>query len=209
MLLHENEAKQNGFRFIVGIDEAGRGPLAGPVVAAAVCLRNLKFKSRIDDSKKLTPQERSKAYFEIFKNSYVGIGVMSEVIIDNTNILIASHLAMAQAARQLIGTFPNNLRQRKDFNKRVCLLVDGNLFRSDLPYAYKTIIKGDASSLSIACASIVAKVYRDRILNIYDSIFPSYAFGRHKGYPTLEHRRLLQELGPSPIHRKTFHVAAV
>ena len=209
MLSYENEAKQDGFRFIVGLDEAGRGPLAGPVVAGAVCIKNFKFKNRIDDSKKLSPHDRFNAYQEIFQNAYVGIGVMSEVTIDDTNILIASHLAMAQAVRQLVGRLPAKTRQSKNFEKRVCLLVDGNIFRSDLPYAFKTIVKGDASSLSIACASIVAKVYRDRILDIYGRIFPVYAFGKHKGYPTLEHRKLLEEFGPSPIHRRTFHVAAV
>ena len=209
MLSYENEAKTKGFRFIVGVDEAGRGPLAGPVVAAAVCIRKLNFKSRIDDSKQLTPQERLKAYLEITKNSYVGIGVMSEVIIDSVNILAATHLAMNQAVRQLVTQLPKSIRDQLSLEKKICILVDGNSFKTDLPYYYQTIIRGDCQSLSIASASIIAKVYRDRLLKIYDRIFPVYAFGKHKGYATLEHRKLLQKFGPSPIHRKTFQVAAL
>ena len=206
MLTYENEARKNGFRFIVGVDEAGRGPLAGPVVAAAVSLRAHAFKSRIDDSKKLSPHQRQKAFHEIFANAHVGIGMMSEIVIDEVNILRASHLAMANAVDQLIRQLEKSGENVHSAPNSVLLLVDGNSFLGDLPYTYKTIVGGDALSFSIACASIVAKVYRDHLLEAYDRIWPQYGFRKHKGYPTFEHRRAIEQHGPSPIQRKTFQV---
>ena len=206
MLTHENEARKKGFRFIVGVDEAGRGPLAGPVVAAAVSLKAHAFKSKIDDSKKLSPQQRKEAFYEIFEHAYVGIGIINEVVIDDVNILRASHLAMTSAVRQMIGQLEKSKENLNTAAGCILLLIDGNSFSSDLPYAYKTIVNGDALSYSIACASIVAKVYRDRLLETYDRIWPQYGFKKHKGYPTLEHRRAIEQHGPSPIQRKTFQV---
>ena len=204
MLKHEKEAAQNGFRFIFGVDEAGRGPLAGPVVAAAVCLRSHTFENPINDSKKMTAKARQRAFHEIFERGYVGIGVMSEVAIDQINILNASHLAMEHAVVHLVRRLPADVTAEEGFFKQIMILVDGNIFRAQLPYQYKTIIGGDAASLSIACASIVAKVYRDRLMEHYDRMFPEYGFKNHKGYPTAGHRAAIKEHGPSRIHRKTF-----
>jgi len=200
MLHYEQQAKANGLRFFIGVDEAGRGPLAGPVVAAAVMLKEWVFEERIADSKKMTERQRDRAFHEIFDKAYVGIGVMNETVIDDVNILNATHLAMDQAIRRLVLTLPEaSVRD-------VEIAVDGNLFRTQLPYRYRTIVKGDSASMSIACASIIAKVYRDRILQKYDTLFPQYGFKKHKGYPTKAHRDAIKTHGYSPIHRRSFSV---
>lgn len=204
MFRFENQARRKGFRLIIGIDEAGRGPLAGPVVASAICLKKRKFRSKICDSKKINSRQREEAFHEILQNAHVGVGIMNEAIIDTENILRATFHAMAQAVYRLIMRLPVDEAHRKDLNRDVCLLVDGNSFKTDLPYFYRTIIGGDDLSASIACASIVAKVTRDRILNVYDRVFPQYGFRQHKGYPTKAHRAAIQIHGLSIIHRKTF-----
>ena len=204
MFRFENLARRKGFRLIIGIDEAGRGPLAGPVVASAVCLKKRNFRSKICDSKKINPRQREKAFYEILENAYVGVSIMSESIIDTENILKATFHAMTQAVHRLIERLPADEIQQRDLNRDVCLLVDGNSFKTNLPYSYQTIVGGDDLSISIACASIVAKVTRDRILNIYDRVFPQYGFKQHKGYPTKAHRAAIQTHGLSIIHRKTF-----
>lgn len=204
MFYHENKAQKNGFKIVIGVDEAGRGPLAGPVVASAVALKKRKFRNKICDSKKINHHQREKAFLEILQNAYVGIGITSETAIDATNILKATYHAMTTAVNNLIEKLPESQKGRRGFNRKVCILVDGNSFKTDLPYAYKTIIRGDNLSTSIACASIVAKVTRDRILNIYDRIFPNYGFKTHKCYPTKNHRLAIKKYGPSLIHRKTF-----
>jgi ribonuclease HII len=203
MFYHETQAKNQGLRFILGVDEAGRGPLAGPVVAAAVCLKHADFKNTINDSKQMTPQAREAAFHEIFENAYVGIGMYSETAIDIINILNASHMAMEMAVKELVRRMPAELLS-EDFHRQVLLLIDGNLFRTRLTYQYKTIVGGDGQSLSIACASIIAKVYRDRILKAYDKIFPQYGFAQHKGYPTEDHYAALKKHGACLIHRKSF-----
>ena len=195
-------------RFILGVDEAGRGPLAGPVVAAAVCLKHFEFKHRIDDSKKMTAKAREAAFDEIFENAYVGIGIMNEKTIDIVNILNASHLAMEMAVKELIHRMPVEITAQQGFSRQITLLIDGNIFRTQLPYHYQTIIGGDGRSFSIACASIIAKVYRDRILNVYDKVFPQYGFAQHKGYPTQAHYSAIKKHGSSIIHRKTFQGAS-
>lgn len=192
---------------MIGIDEAGRGPLAGPVVAAAVSLRTTHFSSKIGDSKSLTPAQRERACGEIWEKADVGIGVISETVIDRLNILQATFFAMANAVNQLTARLPEDSRPIAGDPGNVLLLVDGNLFRSELPYAYQTIVKGDSLSMSIACASIVAKVYRDRVLQAYDRIFPQYGFALHKGYPTLKHRAAIKQHGLSLIHRRSFQFA--
>ena len=197
MLYYEKKFRLKGFDCIVGVDEAGRGPLAGPVVAAAVALKGNKFKNRIDDSKKLTPQQREKAFLEISQNTLFGIGVINEQVIDKVNILASTSLAMEQAIDDLLE------KVKKAPPRNIHILVDGTV-KIGVKYPYTNIIRGDARSKSIACASILAKVFRDRIMAIYDRIYPKYKFFRHKGYPTLEHRRLLEKFGPSLIHRKTF-----
>lgn len=202
--LYENEASSAGFRFVIGVDEAGRGPLAGPVVACAVLLKNKKFLSRIDDSKKITSRQREAAFHEIHQNAYVGVGVVSEIVIDTINIVEATYQAMAMAVSRIIETLPSSRITQSSFHKKVLLLVDGNSFKSSLPYSYKTVVDGDCLCMSIACASIVAKVTRDRILDAYDQVFPQYGFKQHKGYGTEEHREAIKRFGPSLIHRKTY-----
>jgi len=190
MLYYESKARRAGFRCIAGVDEAGRGPLAGPVVAAALILKKTAFKNRIDDSKKLTPKSRLLAFNEILKKAWIGIGIVSEKIVDELNIHNATIMAMEKSI--------SNLKIVPD-----CLLIDGNmkLARS----CKKTcIVNGDSRSLSIACASIVAKVTRDNIMVSYHNKYPRYGFSKHKGYGTKEHLFSLKEHGPSPIHRKTF-----
>jgi ribonuclease HII len=197
MLYYEKKLKGLGYDLIIGVDEAGRGPLAGPVVAAAVLLKTYRFKNRIDDSKKLTSLERARAAQEIAKKSSFGIGIISEKIIDRVNILEATRLAMSQALDLLV-------KQLRDIPQdKVHIIVDGNTgFASS--FAMTSIIKGDAKSKSIACASILAKVRRDRIMQKLDKKFPRYGFIHHKGYPTKEHRQALARFGPSPVHRMSF-----
>ncbi len=204
-LFYENRAREKGFSIIVGIDEAGRGPLAGPVVASAVCLKDEKFICKIADSKKLSARQREHAFEEIFSKADVGIGIVGEKTIDAINILNATFEAMSLAVSDLVKKFTGFQTEGDPLKARICLLIDGNRFKSNLPYAYETIIRGDDASLSIACASIIAKVTRDRMLADYDKIYPQYGFLKHKGYPTLAHKKAIAQHGLSPIHRKSFH----
>ena len=193
---YEQKCKAQGFDIVIGVDEAGRGPLAGPVVAAAVMLKTTVFENRIDDSKKLSALQREKAFPEITEKSVFGIGIVGERSIDRLNILVATQRAMEQAVTRLLAKLPVGRR-------RVHLLVDGNV-ALDMGISCTTIIKGDTKSKSIACASILAKVTRDRIMSSYDRIYPQYGFIRHKGYPTLLHREAIRAHGPSLIHRMSF-----
>lgn len=204
LLEFEDKAKANGFRFVFGVDEAGRGPLAGPVVASAVLLKETAFQNRVTDSKKLSPKAREKAFIEIHERAWVGTGIVSEQIIDEINILRAAHLAMSEAVKDLVAHLPMDVREEGAFSRSVKVLIDGNSFTGKLPYSIQTIVQGDARSLSVAAASIVAKVTRDRIIDSYDAIYPQYGFKAHKGYPTEAHRAAIREHGLSPIHRKTF-----
>lgn len=198
MLKYEKRLKKQGYNVIIGIDEAGRGPLAGPVVAAAVVLKTFRFKNRIDDSKKLCANARQKAFQEIIKKSFFGIGIVNERIIERINILESTRVAMEQAAACLI----NKLKAND--SKRIHIIVDGRInLRTAFPYT--AIINGDAKSKTIASASILAKVTRDRIMDAFDNIYPQYNFIKHKGYPTREHRKILKRIGPCLIHRKTFY----
>lgn len=197
MLYYENKLKKKGIKTIIGVDEAGRGPLAGPVVAAAVKLNTYRFKNRIDDSKKLTPASREKAFLEIIGKSVFGIGIVNENIIDRINILQATRIAMEEAVASLID------KLRKGTGNKAHVIVDGNM-KLGLKLPCTEIIKGDAKSKSIASASILAKVTRDRIMRLYDAAYPQYGFIWHKGYPTKAHRELLKKFGPSLAHRKTF-----
>ena len=197
MLYYERKLKKKGYSLIIGVDEAGRGPLAGPVVAAAVALKTPRFRNRIDDSKELTAPARERAFREIILKSVFGIGIVDEKVIDRVNILVATRMAMQQAIASLIDKLTPSKR------KRIHVIVDGNIALDiDLPYA--KIIRGDSKSKSIASASILAKVTRDSIMDLYDSIYPQYGFIKHKGYPTQQHRAALKRLGPSLIHRKSF-----
>ncbi|MFH2137180.1 MAG: ribonuclease HII [Candidatus Omnitrophota bacterium] len=187
----EEELFNKGIADIAGVDEAGRGPLAGPVVAAAVIIpRGFKFKQKIKDSKKLSAAQREKAFLEIKDNCCVAFSVISEQDIDRVNILQASLLAMAQAVKAL-SKIPK------------WVLIDGNQ-KPDISLPCTTIIAGDAKSISIACASIIAKVTRDKMMIEYDKLYPEYGFAGHKGYGTEFHRQAILKYGPCPIHRKTF-----
>lgn len=197
MLYYERKFKKKGFKLIIGVDEAGRGPLAGPVVAAAVALNTHRFKNRIDDSKKLTSLGREKAFQEIVNKSVFGIGIIDERIIDRVNILNATRLAMEHAVSSLV----NKISPAK--LSRTYVIIDGNL-TLNLGFPYTSIVNGDSKSKSIACASILAKVTRDRIMELYDRIYPQYKFIKHKGYPTKEHKNILKKFGRSLIHRKSF-----
>jgi len=197
LFYYERKLKKKGYDLVIGVDEAGRGPLAGPVVAAAVALRASRFKNRIDDSKRLTASQREKAFQEIIKKSIFGIGIINEKIIDQVNILEATRLAMKQAVVALI----NKLEYRR--GKRIHILIDGNI-KIDLDLPSTSIIKGDSKSKSIASASILAKVTRDKIMSLYDRLYPEYGFLKHKGYGTRMHKTTLSRFGPSLIHRATF-----
>lgn len=212
MLLWEKRAFLNGASLVVGLDEAGRGPLAGPVVAAAVMLtpRPLtrfalpRFKEKIDDSKKLLPKQRQKAFKEIAKKSIFATGLKGHGFIDKKNILKATRAAMEQAVLRLIDEFCRvNNKSRREIKNDICILVDGKI-SLNLPYKTVQIIKGDSKSLSIAAASIMAKVTRDAIMDSYDKKYPAYGFLRHKGYGTKFHMDAIKKHGPCPIHRKTF-----
>lgn len=179
---------------VVGVDEAGRGPLAGPVVAAAVQILPDRFSSEIRDSKRLSPKKRELAYEEILRTCQVGVGLASVEEIDQLNILQATFLAMRRAL--------DNLPEPPQF-----CLVDGNLEIPDLPWPQRAIVGGDDLSISIAAASIVAKVERDRIMVAYDEIYPSYNFGQNKGYATKDHRQRIETYGRCPLHRGSFRCA--
>jgi ribonuclease HII len=187
----EIEARRRGCRLVAGIDEAGRGPLAGPVVAAAVILTDDIDPAGIDDSKKLTPKGRDRLYERLYTAARsIGIGVIDAAEIDRVNILQATLNAMAMAVA--------NLRPQPDH-----LLIDG-VFTIVSGLSQQAIKKGDAVCISIAAASIVAKVTRDRMMGQADALYPEFGFGRHKGYPTTDHRAAIVHHGCCPIHRRTF-----
>ena len=197
MLYYENKFKRQGYDLIIGVDEAGRGCLAGPVVAAAVLLKNKNFKSRIDDSKKLSPAQRERAFPEIIRKSVFGVGIVNEKVIDRLNILVATRIAMEDAIAAVV----KDLKPKRE--KRIQVLVDGNV-KLQTPLAVANIVRGDSRSNSIACASILAKVTRDMMMVYYDKVYPGYGFLQHKGYPTKSHRLALERLGLSRIHRVSF-----
>lgn len=196
MFYYERKFRKKGYNIIIGVDEAGRGSLAGPVVAAAVALKTHRFKNRIDDSKKLSPHQREKAFMELERNCVFGLRIVNERVIDRINILQATKIAMEEAVRALLHklNFPEN---------KPYVMVDGNI-KLEIEYPSLNIVKGDTKSKSIASASIIAKVTRDRIMSIYDKVFPEYGFLRHKGYPTLAHKIALANFGRSLIHRRSF-----
>ena len=190
-LMFEKAAYSNGVTRVAGIDEAGRGPLAGPVMAAAVILPAGLLISGVDDSKKLTPGAREKLYGIITAQAIsIGIGIINPPEIDRINILQATRRAMLAAV--------SNLFPQPDY-----LLIDGiSTIESTIPQ--KTIKKGDSLSFSIAAASIIAKVTRDRLMVEMDSRYPGYGFAEHKGYGSAAHLSAIRKLGPCPIHRITF-----
>jgi len=187
----EKKAQRIGFKKIAGVDEVGRGPLAGPVVSAAVILPKGVNIPEIGDSKKLSSKRRESLYKEIYNQAVsIGIGIVDSCEIERINILQASLVAMKIAVE--------NLSPPPDF-----LLVDG-IFPVPKPLPQETIKRGDERSISISAASIIAKVTRDHIMEIYDLEYPEYGFSRNKGYGTKEHRNAIRMFGCCPIHRKTF-----
>ncbi len=187
----ESRAKKLGATRIAGIDEAGRGPLAGPVLAAAVILNRRRHISEINDSKLLTPAQRESLYKEIMSKAVaVAVGACSSNVIDEINIYQATRRAMLEAVKQILPT--------PDY-----LLVDGNL-KLDCEIPQEAVVKGDRLSFSVAAAGIVAKVTRDRIMLEFHDQYPHYGFANHKGYATRTHLEALCEHGPCPIHRIFF-----
>lgn len=188
---YELALQADGYTAICGVDEAGRGPLAGPVVAAACILPTDCIIEGLNDSKKLSEKKREALFDEICEKAIAySIASASNEEIDTLNILNATMLAMVRAI--------DGLPKKADF-----AIVDGNCVRN-FPVPAITIVKGDAKSPSIAAASILAKVTRDRICMEMDAMYPEYNFKKHKGYPTKEHRDLVIKHGPCPLHRRTF-----
>lgn len=197
MIQEEKALWKKGYNFIAGIDEAGRGPLAGPVVAGAVLIDKKSFNlikknNLIRDSKKLSFNQRKKAYDFLKNRVKWGIGIISEKEIDKINILNATKKAMIKALKDL------NKKTGLDF-----VIIDGNI-RLDINYPQKFVIKGDSRILSCSAASIMAKVTRDEIMIKYDKKYPEYNFKKHKGYGTREHMKNIKKYGLSKIHRKSF-----
>lgn len=191
MLEIEDSLYEKGYKFVCGVDEAGRGPLCGPVVAAAVILPKDKCIEGVNDSKKLSEKKRELLYDKIMEEALaVGVGISNVDVIEKVNILNATKLAMVNAIK--------NLKTRPDY-----VLVDGNQ-KIDIDIEQETVVSGDAKSESIAAASIIAKVTRDRILYEYDKIYPEYGLSKHKGYGTKVHIEAIKKYGLSPIHRPSF-----
>lgn len=182
-----------GIELIAGVDEAGRGPLAGPVVAAAVIFPRSLFIDGVNDSKKLSAKRREVLFHEIYERALsVGVGIVSHEVIDRINIYQASMLAMQKAVEKL------------HFSPGI-ILADGNIFKHE-SLRYQNIISGDAKSMTIAAASIIAKVTRDSLMREYHEQFPLYGFDRHKGYGTKLHFEALRQHGVCPIHRRSFRL---
>lgn len=195
-------------RIPIGIDEAGRGPLAGPVVAAAVLFRGSDFKipegrekefNLIRDSKKLSEKQRETAFALVQEFFHVGFGIVSAETIDRVNILQATFLAMKSALSEL-----ERVAGLHGKESSLVLLIDGNQELPNLSLKQETVVEGDGKVKSIAAASIIAKVTRDRLIILADHEYPAYGFARHKGYGTKEHMDALRKYGPTPIHRKSF-----
>lgn len=190
---YETELYLKGYKLIAGVDEAGRGPLAGPVVAAAVIFKQGTVVEGVDDSKKLSEKTRERLFYEIRRSALTyGVGMISNLRIDEINILRATFEAMKRAV--------NRLSLEPDF-----IIVDGR----DEPFDSKnqmSIIKGDSLSYSIAAASILAKVTRDKLMNFYGRIYPQYNFGSNKGYATPDHIEAIRKFGRCQIHRKSFRL---
>ena len=191
MLEIENMLYDKGFKYICGVDEAGRGPLCGPVVAAAVILKKGDKIEGVNDSKKLSEKKREKLYDDIMRQAVsVGVGISDVDVIEEINILNATKRAMCEAI--------SNLDIKPDY-----VLIDGNQ-GINISIPYDTVVKGDSKSESIAAASIIAKVTRDRLLREYDKKYPEYGFAKHKGYGTKAHIEAIQKYGLLSIHRRSF-----
>jgi len=200
-MIQEKQLWKKGYKYVVGIDEAGRGPLAGPVAAGAVLILEKDFKEAkkiesVKDSKKLKEEKRKIVYLDLIKNKKIkwGIGMVSEKIIDKVNILEATKLAMIKAIKDL---------EKKNKIKVDFLILDGRM-KLDLKIDQKSIVRGDDKVFSISSASIIAKVKRDELMERYDKKYPQYNFKKHKGYGTREHLGKIKKNGTCEIHRKSF-----
>jgi ribonuclease HII len=192
----EARLRKKGYRYIAGIDEVGVGPLAGPVVAAAVILPEGCRIKGIDDSKKLSPKVRQEIYRKIKSRAQaVGVGIVSEKVIDRINIFKAAQRAMRRAIKML--------SPQPDY-----ILIDGKNFLRDISIQQLPIPGGDGKCTAIAAASIIAKVDRDRIMERLDKDYPQYSFFKHKGYGTKSHLKALKKFGPCSIHRKSYYPVA-
>ena len=205
----EEAARESGYRIVIGVDEAGRGPLAGPVVAAAARYRSdsLIFPLETDrhvrlirDSKTLSEQQREDAYRWIVERFETDVGIVDAETIDRVNILQATFLALQQAIDEVL---KKCVREGESVGS-VHILVDGNCTLPHVAYSQQTIVRGDAQVVSIAAASIVAKVTRDRLMRDFENTYPKYGFAQHKGYGTAKHLEALRQHGPCPIHRRSF-----
>ncbi len=198
----EEDFYSKGVTSIAGIDEAGRGPLAGPVVVACVVMPRDSMIEGVNDSKKVSEKKREKLYEQITKEALgFGVGIISQEEIDRINILNATKEGLTSAIKEM----EKDLQEKqRGFEKPEIILVDA-LTKIDTDHIpYKSIIKGDAKSYSIAAASIVAKVTRDRIMRAWDEVYPMYGFERHKGYGTAAHIAAIKEYGLCPLHRRSF-----
>ena len=188
----ENELRKSGFKTICGIDEAGRGPLAGPVVVASVIMPDNSMIEGINDSKKISEKKREKLYDQILEEAIsYGVGIIGHDEIDEINILNATKKALTLSLKEL--TVKPDL-----------IIVDALTHIDTMGIPYESIIKGDAKCYSISAASIIAKVTRDRIMREWDNVYPEYGFQQHKGYGTAKHISAIKEYGLCPIHRKSF-----
>lgn len=201
MIQEEKRLWKKGYKWVAGIDEAGRGPLAGPVFAAAVLVLEKDFKKakKIDsvrDSKKLKEAKREEVFSDLIKSKEIkwGIGMVSEKVIDRINILQATKLAMVKAVKDL---------EKKNGVKVDFIILDGKM-RIDIDIEQKSIVKADDKVFSVSAASIIAKVSRDNLMENYDKKYPKYNFKKHKGYGTGEHLKMIKKYGICEIHRKTF-----
>lgn len=189
---YENKLHEQGIEFIAGIDEAGRGPLAGPVVVGAAIMKPDSFIEGVNDSKKISESKREKLYEQITEEAIAwSVGIVTEKEIDEMNILNATKKALERALEGL------TVRPQR-------LVVDALEHIDTKGIPYTSVIKGDAKIYSISAASIIAKVTRDRIMREYEEVYPEYGFAKHKGYGTAMHIQAIKEHGPCPLHRKTF-----
>ena len=187
----ETDLMARGCRLVCGVDEVGRGPLAGPVTAAAVILHAHDIPAGLEDSKKITARARDQLFEQIMQRAHVSIAHVNARTIDALNIRAASLKAMEMAVAGL-ALLPDHA------------LIDGNALPAQLPCPATTLVKGDGRSSSIAAASIVAKVVRDRLMERAEGFYPQFGLAGHKGYPTLQHRKAVAHHGPSPLHRHSF-----
>lgn len=189
---YENDLRNKGYKYICGIDEAGRGPLAGPVVVASVIMPANSIIEGVNDSKKVSEKKREKLYDLILEEAIsYGVGIIGQDEIDEINILNATKKGLTMSLQELT--------QKPDL-----IIVDALTHIETLGIPYESIIKGDAKCYSISAASIIAKVTRDRIMREWDKVYPQYGFAQHKGYGTSAHINAIKEFGPCPLHRKSF-----